>query len=211
MDQLPSNSQLTKKTEPEPVVETKKVEKVVSGKVIQRKKPLGKRFLETFFGKENSVWSYVLHEILLPAAKDTIADVVSQGVERAVYGEPRSSSRRTGSRPGGGNGYVSYNRFSSGPRREEPSRVMSQRARATHDFREIILPTRPEALAVIDAMAELASKYDQVTVSDLYDLVGVTSTFADEKWGWRDIRGIGPTRVHGGYLLDLPEPEHLAG
>lgn len=209
MDQFPSNSQSTKKTEADPPEEVKKVEKIVSGRVIQRKKPLGRRFLETFFGKENSVWSYVLHDILIPAAKDTFTDLITQGAERAIYGEPRSASRRTGTRPGGANGYVSYNRFSSGPRRDEP-RIMSQRARATHDFNEIILATRPEAFAVIDQMAELASKYGQVTVSDLYDLVGLSSTFADEKWGWRDIRGIGPTRVTGGYLLDLPQPEHLA-
>lgn len=86
---------------------------------------------------------------------------------------------------------------------------MSRRARASHDFQEIVLRTRAEADAVIDAMMDYMHKYEQVTLSDLYDLVGIQGTFADEKWGWRDLRGAGPTRINEGYLLDLPRPEPL--
>lgn len=213
MDHFPGNSQNSKKTDSaEPEVEEIKVErptKIIVGKVVQRKKPLGSRLMQTFFGSENSVWSYILHDVLIPAAKDTVADMITQGAEKALFGDARSTSRRTGSRPGGSSGYVSYNRFSSSSARRDEPRTISRRARATHDFEEIILDSRAEAYAVIDQMGELASKYQQVTVSDLYDLVGIPTTFADEKWGWRDIRGVGPTRVTGGYLLDLPKPEPL--
>jgi hypothetical protein len=214
MIDLPGNRQTERSPEPEtPKNEDKqaKPEKVVSGKVLRRKQSLGTRFVKTFFSSENSVWNYLLNDVLIPAAKDTVADFVSQGIERAVYGEARSSSRRTGTRPGGSGGFVSYNRFGPNARpahREEP-RTMSRRARASHDFEEIVLSTRSDATQVIDGMFELVSKYDQVTVSDLYNLIGVDGTFADEKWGWRDIRGASVVRVTNGYLLDLPKPEHL--
>ena len=212
MDSYPSNSHKSKNNEPaeEP---TKRVERVVESQVLRRKKPLGKRFIETFFGGEaRNVGPYVFFEVILPAMKDTIADVTSQSVERMLWGESRSTSRRSGNRSGYGNSYVSYNRFSpnsrDGGRRDEP-RGPSRRARATHDFDEIILATRAEATEVIDRLFDLVSRYEAATVADLYEMVGVEGNYTDDKWGWTDVRGAGVTRIRNGYLLDLPRPEPL--
>lgn len=194
----------------------KVVEKVVTGTVARRKKPLSKRLAEVFVADDaQSVGSYILFDVLIPAAKDVIADVVSQSIERTLFGGARSASRRTGLRPGGSSGHVSYNRYSSTPpwnrdRRDEPPRGnISRKARGSHDFDEIILATRVEANEVIDRLFDLVSQYDQATVADLYELVGISGNFTDEKWGWTDIRGAGVTRISNGYLLDLPKPEPL--
>ena len=211
-EQFPPNSRDRKVREPkEP---EKKIEKVTVGVVARRKKPLSKRFAEVFVADDaQSVGHYILFDILIPAAKDVIADVVSQSIERTLFGGARSTSRRTGLRPGGSSSHVSYNRYSSTPpwnrdRREERPQV-SRRARSSHDFDEIILATRGEAEEVIDRLFDLISRYEQATVSDLYELVGLPSNFTDEKWGWTDIRGAGVTRISNGYLLDLPKPEPL--
>lgn len=215
MEEFPGNSRrVLKPTEKkEKTTPEKKIERVVESEVVRRRKPLGKRFLETFAGGDaKSVLGYVMMDVLLPAAKDTIADAVSQGIERMLFGEVRSTSRRTGHRPtGGSSGYVSYNRYTSGNpamRREEP-RSVSSRARARHDFDEIILATRVEAEEVIDRLFDLVSRYESATVADLYELVGVSGNYTDDKWGWTDLRGAGVTRVRNGYLLDLPKPENL--
>lgn len=216
MDVFPANSHSSKiVTQPttREAVEEKKVEKVVTGTVIQRKTPLSKKFMSTFFGGDaKGVIGYVFQEVLLPAAKDTITDVVSQGIERMVYGESRSTSRRTGHRPSGYAGYTSYNRY-SGPAAARPDPRQkpgpSQKARANHDFGEIILPTRAEATDVIDSCFDLIAKYEVVTVADVWTLCGATPQFTDENWGWTDIRGFGVTRITNGYLLDLPKPEPL--
>lgn len=210
--EFPSNSRRPPDDKPKQQ-QTKKIERVTAGDVVRRKKPLGKRLTENFVGGDaKNVWGYVMFDVLIPAAKDTFADAVSQGVERMIFGEARSSSRRTGGRPGNGS-YISYNRYSgsnSGPRREEPQRpALSRRGRATHDFDEIILQTRVEADEVIDRLFDLVSKYESATVADLYDLVGIQGNYTDDKWGWSDIRGAGVTRVRNGYLLDLPRPEPL--
>lgn len=213
MEDYPSNSKnrppAAKDREP------KKVQQVVSGEVVRRKKPLRKRFSETFVGGDaRGVGSFVMLDVLIPAAKDAIADAFSQGIERMLFGEVRSSSRRGhgASRFGSTQyGHVSYNRPTAlQGRREDPrDRMPSRRARANHDFDEIILSTRVEAEEVIDRLFDLVARYEQATVSDLYELVGVTGDYTDEKWGWTDIRGAGVTRVKGGYLLDLPRPEPL--
>jgi len=193
--------------------EEKKVEKVVTGPVARRKTPLGTRLAQTFIADDaRGVGGYVLFDVLIPAFKDVIADVVSQGIERVLYGSARSSSRRTGTRPSGG-GFTSYNRYSSSTppwKRDEERSPISRRSRSTFDFDGIVLGTRGEATEVIDRLFDLVAKYEEATVSDLYELTGITGSFTDEKWGWRDLRGAGVTRVSGGYLLDLPRPEPLS-
>jgi hypothetical protein len=218
VDDYPANSYKSRAPKPveepkEKPVEEKRVEKIVEGEVVRRKKPLGRRFIETFFsGDAHGVFSYVIVDVLLPAAKDTVADAVSQGFERLLFGEVRSTSRRTGTRPSGSSGFVSYNRYSTQTpsRREDPrGREISQRARAAHDFDEIILATRSEAEEVVGRLFDVVARYEAATVADLYELLGLTAKFTDDKWGWTDLRGAGVTRVRNGYLLDLPRPEPL--
>lgn len=211
MENYPGNRQSQKPKETEkPSTEVKKVEKVISGRVVRRRKPLGKRFVETFFSGSDSVGEYALKEILVPAIKDTLADLVTQTIERTLFGESRSSSRRTGLRPGSNPNYISYNRFAtpSTPARD-PRPQLSRQARSTHDFSEIVLGTRRDAEAVTDAIFELLERYGQATVGDLYNLMDIQTTFADEQYGWKDIRGYKIERVNNGYLLDLPKPEQL--
>lgn len=208
--EFPTNSMSSK--EPEPTA-PKKVEKVIEGKVIRRKKPFSKRVAEMFIGGDSrTVGSYLLYDVLLPATKDTIADLMSQGVERMLFGEVKSTSRRPSNRRGQG-GYISYNRYSQNSppwdRERKESRNPTRWSRANHDFDEIILDTRTEAEEVIDRLFDLISRYESATVADLYELVGVSGNYTDDKWGWTDIRGADVTRVRNGYLLKLPRPEPL--
>jgi hypothetical protein len=206
---FPSNSH---NPSPEPKPETDKVVlKVVTGEVVRRKKPLGNRFMATFFGGDGSgVFDYVIKDVLLPAARDMVADAVSQGVERLIFGETRN--RRPGSR-GTSGGPVNYSRYSTpSPARRndrEESRPISRRARASHDFDEIILSSRGEADDVLNKLYDMLEKYGTVSVSDLYDLVGSTSSYTDEKWGWTELRDSSVTRTRNGYLLNLPPAEPL--
>lgn len=215
----PGNSKMTTTTvqrkvrteKPEAPAKPKN-EKIVTGDVVRRKKPLGKRFRETFVGGDDiqGVMQYVTLEVLAPAAKDMVADALTQTVERMIFGETRSAGRRTATRAG--SSYVSYNRISSGPRREtreDPRPSLSRQARRNHDFDEIILETRVEANEVIDKLYLLIDQYGQASVNDLYELVGITGEYTDEKWGWLALPGATSVRVRDGYLLNLPPTEPL--
>lgn len=220
MEQFPSNSLGAKKPTPAKDSTPKKIEKVVVGDVIRQKKPLGRRLSETFFGGDaQGVVGYVFMDVLVPALKDLTVDIVNTAIEKAIFGEVRGTGRRSTGRYGSSSsGYTNYNRYSStayGRQSEPPSRgreeprELSRRARSRHEFDEIILATRAEAQEVIDRMFDLISQYESATLADLYELVGVSGNYTDEKYGWTDFRGAGITRIRGGYLLDLPQPELL--
>lgn len=211
--EFPSNRKKDRTAPTDKKPEEKKVQQVTQSEVVRRKKPIGKKISDTFIGGDaRSVWAFVALDVLIPAAKDMFADAVSQGVERMIYGEAQSRGRRTGRHPG--QTYVSYNRMSHPAARApgpEPRgrQQISRRARASHDFDEIILATRVEAEEVLERLYDLVSKYETATVADLYDLVGLTGSYTDDKWGWFDLRGAGVSRIRNGYLLDLPKPEPL--
>jgi hypothetical protein len=203
---LPPNSKKSQAKQPEP---KKKLEKVIEGEAVVQKPTIGKRIRMAFTGDDaRSVFDYLLFEVALPALKTTISDMTSQGIDRMLFGD---ASRR----PGPGNrrpGRVDYNVISrtSGTRydRDEP-RVVSARDRASHNFDNIVLATRPEAELVLQTLMEAIDQYSMVTVSDLYDLVGITGNFTDDKWGWYELNGADIVRVRDGFIIDLPPTKPL--
>lgn len=205
--EFPSNSKLpaTKKIE-----KREKPQKVIEGSATRRKKPLSQRITEFFVGdaaKDAVKWT--LLEVLLPAAKDMIADAGTSMLERRIYGE--AGVRPRGSRNRGGSNFTDYGKFSvSGNSRKDDDRRMSRSARVQHNFDEIVLDSRGEAEDVLEGLGALIERYETASVADLYELTGITPNHMDEKWGWTDTRGFGAQRVrNGGFLLNLPRPVEL--
>jgi hypothetical protein len=210
--EYPSNSNNKK---PAPATEAPKQQPIVTGKVIVRKPPIGKRLKDVFIGGDaNSVWSYVALDVIVPAIKDTVVEAISMGIERAVYGDARggSPSRRARTARGSATGHIDYSGFAKqGDRYQQSGRQLSQSAKATLNFDELILDTRTEADSVIEHLVMLIDQYQVAKVADLYDLCKVTNTdYTTQKWGWYDLRSASVERVSGGgYLLNLPRPEQL--
>lgn len=194
----PSNSKANKVAKPE---KKERLKPVVTSEPIKRKKTLAQRIGASMINEDGgTVLQYLVGQVLLPAAKETITDLVSQGIERLLYGDshrPRSSG---GYRPN----YTSYNRVRSGQR--ERDRDDRPRARGRYSFDDVILSTRGEAEEVLDQLRELIDNFDQATVGDFYDLCGMSQDFTDEKYGWDDLRDAKIRRIRDGYLLDLPRP-----
>jgi len=216
MENYPSNSQSAKAQNDRPPLKSlprpeKNVKKVTVGPVVQRKKPLGRRIVETFGGVNlQDVVGYIFTDVLIPAAKDMIVDAGSQALERTFYGDSRGRTRTSNNSRPSSSTYTSYNRYSAQTnRRPDPRQQISPHGRAVHNFDEIILESRAEAQEVVDQIFTLIRDYEQATVSDLYEMVGITGEFTDEKWGWTDVRGMSIIRIKGGYLLDLPPTEYL--
>mgnify|MGYP001344743173 FL=1 len=196
---FPSNSHKRKEETKKP---EKKVEKVTSGKVVKQKKTLGKKFAETFLGDNiESVSSYIIYDIIIPAAKNMISDTVSNGIEMLLFGQTRGSRTRRDR----GKSYVSYSNYYK-DRDRYRDRQISQRNRARHNFDDIILESRGEAEEVLSHLVDLTEDYGMASVADLYDLVGVTSNFTDNKYGWDNLSSGRVVPVRGGYLLELPRP-----
>lgn len=198
---FPSNAH-SKKEAPEGA----RVQKVIQGKVIKRKKSFGKRISEVFVKEDvDSVSSYIIHDVLVPALKDTIADMVKGGIEMMLFGEKqgRNTTRNRGK------SYVSYNSYSNGQQRREQGRDQSYRNRARHNFDDITWPTRGEAEEVLSQLVDLTVDYNEATVGDLYDLAGISGTYTDRDYGWKNLASASVSRVREGYILNLPRPINL--
>lgn len=212
MENYPGNRRTTDKKPEVAKKETKKiVESVVSGAVEVRKKPLGKRFAETFFGGDARGAAHsIFFDVMIPSAKDMLVNAGQEAIERMFYGEVRSTASRN--RSGLAKAAVTnYRSFSTSPtRREEPRQQISRRARERHDFDEILFETRVDAEEVLDGLFELLSTFEVVTVADMYSLAGKTGEFTDENWGWTSLQGSNVLRARPGWILDLPRPEPLS-
>jgi hypothetical protein len=186
-------------------LEQKKVEKVIEGNVKTKEKGLFSKLGETFLSEDASkVKSYILTDVIIPAVKDTIVDIVKNGIDMIFYGEPRADR----SKQKGGGTYVSYNSYYN-PSSRSRTTDTRDRDRSRSNSREFIFDSRGEAEKVLDTLFDLVEEYKAASVADLCSLVGVTGEWTDNKWGWLDLKGSSVKRVHGGYILDLPRPIYL--
>lgn len=195
---FPSNSHNTREQIGEKGESEKKVDKIVTGKVMTKKKPLSKKMSELLFGDNiTNVSQYLIYDVIVPAAKNTISDLVTGGIDILLYGERRNPRARRSK----GKSYISYSNYynDSRGRRDE-----SYRRRARHSFDDIILESRGEAEDVLSHLVELTETYGMASVADFYDLVGVTGSFTDNKYGWDNLASSRVIRVRDGYLIELP-------
>lgn len=198
MEEFKPNSHKSKELTPVP---EKKVEKIVKGTVKSKKKNSIDKLKDNFISEDAAnIKTYVVMDVLIPAVKKAICDIVKNGVDMILYGESGRSNRRPSE-------YVSYDRRYLD--RGDPRFYKADRARIGYSYDDIILETRGEAEDVLARMDELIEIYGMVSVADLYDLVGITGNYTDNKYGWTNIRNAEPVHVRDGYMLRLPKVTSL--
>lgn len=192
------NSHKYKEGQKENSEEKKRVEKVVNGVVKSKKKSEIQKFADIFISEDvSNVKSYIFVDVLIPAIKKAIKDVVTNGIDMLLYGETGHSKN------GSAASKVSYRSYYD--RDTDRRSYSSNRTRTGYDYDDIILDNRGEAEEVLSRMDELIATYGLVSVADFYDLVGVTSNYTDNKYGWTDIRNATVVRMRDGYAIKLPK------
>ncbi|AXH46710.1 hypothetical protein QCN35_gp48 [Arthrobacter phage Synepsis] len=178
-------------------------EKVISGVVIERKAGLGSKIRETFMGvSAREVGQHVVMDVILPQLKGMAVDAGTQAIERLILGEARRTTSSSSSSRVRGSSYTAYNRFSSGNQASESEATNFRSNRV----REVIVETRGDAQMVLDRLFEHIDRYNAVSVSYYYELVGITGTFTDHQWGWTNLNASGVSSVREGYRIELPAP-----
>lgn len=196
MDEYTPNSRKFKEEQKE-----KKTDSVVTGSVRLKKKSEFGKLRDIFISEDvSNVKSYILMDVLVPAIKKAVDDIVTNGIHMILYGG-RGQTKSTS--PASKVSYRSF--YDSNPR--PVSSYNTPIPRDVFDYENIIFETRGDAEAVLDAMNDIISQFRKVSVADLFDLANApTANYTAYKYGWTDIFGCKPIRIGEGYILKLPRP-----
>lgn len=202
-----NNSDRVKKAKPDEPEEPR-TKFQIQGTAKQKQPGLGRKFKETFGGeKADNVLQYVVLEVILPATKNLIFDVVREGAARMLFGG--AAPRRTSSGVNIVGGRTNYSSMGNGQAiviGNNGQRELSSSARAMHDFKDIILDQKAEADEVLEELNLLIEQFDVATVADLYSCLRISGAHTDNKYGWTNLAGASVQQVREGWWLDLPRP-----
>lgn len=178
-------------------VADKKIEKIVTG-VAKKKKKNG--FLTMFLADEAmDLKNYVVFEVLIPAVKTAVSDIVTNGIDMMLYGESSHTKKSSRSSKISYSGY-----YDKGSRGRDWDRDKERTKPGGYNYDDVILESKGEVLDVLNRLDELIEVYGMASVADLYDLVGISGQYTDNKYGWTDLRSATSARVRDGYLLKMP-------
>lgn len=183
-------------------------EKKVIAKARVQKKSAIKEALRTFFAQDlPEIAEHLVVDVAIPAAKNAITDMVTQGIQQLLYGEvnPRRrpssgyTSYSSSSRSNHGSGYYESRRAERRePRQNKPTNV-----------EDLVFNTRGDVADVINFIAESIEQYGQVSVADLMSSVGIQPRYTDERWGWTTTDAFEIRQIREGWLVSADRPEPL--
>lgn len=196
MPEYQSNSHRTKELAAQENPAERRTEKVVTGGTKIRKKSTLTKMANAFLpGDVDDVKRYVLRDVLIPTIRRTISDVVDMLL--GVNTTPRSSS------PAGTR--VSYRSYYDA--RNDRRESTALRTRSTpYSYDDVVFDRYDDAAEVLLRMRELVSRFDAVSVADLFDMTGHAGNYTDNKYGWTDLSDARIERVSDGYIIRLPRP-----
>lgn len=193
------NSHKYREQQKEAAPQEKRVKKVVKGPV-KIKKNEARKLADIFIQEDASnVKNYIFMDVLVPAIKKAIYDIVTNGIDMFLYGG-------TGKGKSGVSGTkVSYRNFYE-QKNNNGGYHGSENTKSNNafDYDDITFTNRGEAEAVKQTMQETIGKYGMVTVADLYDMIDQPAPYTSQKYGWMDVSSAEVIRYRGDYKLKLP-------
>lgn len=194
MEEFKSNSHKSREENTD-IVDTS-VKKVTTGKTRIKKKNGFMKFADSMISEDAAnVKSYILMDVLMPAIKKAVVDIVTDGINIILYGETSISSKKSlGSK-------VSYRKFYEDDRKE-----YGRDRKKRYDYDEIIFDSRRDAEEVLSSMEDLIDRYKVASVSDFYEFADQDSVYTDRYYGWTNLRSSDIIRVRDGYVIKMPKP-----
>lgn len=202
MQEYKPNSHKFKNEQKSAQQDREKLPKIISGTARTVKKSEMRKFADSFIAEDlSNVGEYIVKDVFIPTIKKTIFDIITNGIDMLLYGTTGRSNKNSIA------GKVSYRNYydQRNSDRGYSSNNYSNRPKTSrYSYDEIVLNSRGEAEEVLMRMEELIENYKMASVADLYDLVGISGDYTDNKYGWMNLRGADVIRVRDGYLLKMP-------
>lgn len=183
-------------------------EKKVIAKAKVQKKSAIKEALRTFFAQDlPEIAEHLVIDVAIPAAKNAITDMVTQGIQQLLYGEVDPRRRQTSR-------YTSYSNSSRSDRGRanydlHRSERREPRQPKPTNVEDLVFDTRGDAVDVIEFVAESIEQYGQVSVADLMSSVGIQPRYTDERWGWTTTDAFEIRQIREGWLVSADRPEPI--
>lgn len=195
---LPSNSHSAKNV----VEERPKVNKVISGNVVGKRRDPIKKVGQLFFAEDiSSIKNYIIFDVLLPAIKNVVADSITNSVSMALFGDFRTGTNRSGIT----SALNSPTKYSTVYRMGESPKIAST-SRSRFFFENPIVEDKADAERVIRDLQDLIEAQEYATVADMYSMLGVKSEPTYNNYGWYKIGQAKPIPVKEGWVINLPKP-----
>lgn len=202
MQEYKPNSYRFKELEKNNASENRGIQKVTKNDVKVQKKGVIESAIDAFVKEDiPNIKEHLLSDILIPTIKNTIWDTFTNVLDMILY---NGSGHRINNEPGSSRiPYVSYNKYSNN---QQTNNTNSIARRNNYNFSYITFKSKYDADDVLKQMDEIMDQYKLVRVADLYELIGKTPDFTDQKYGWQDIRSAKVVQSRGGYHIELPKP-----
>jgi hypothetical protein len=212
--QYPSNSNKSKdlkkasNDEPEDT-EKKEIHQVTTPKKVRKQgflKKFGKSIIED--GIETAK-EKAYNDIIVPGFKALIFDTVTDVLDTVLFGGSEGGSRYSQRRSGNRRREerTSYRDFYDKPARRGSRDY--DRDESPYYPDDIIVATRSEAMDILNELDHVIRKYGQASIADFYDLVGITSDWTDNRYGWISMRGASVKPVRDGFMIVTPRTRLL--
>lgn len=203
---LPSNSYASRDIQENE--EPKQITKVVNNAKVRKQgmlRRLGNAIVED--SVENAKQE-AFGKIIVPGFKSLIFDTFTEVLSIILFSDGRDGGYRPRSggisRRGDRTSYRDY--YDRKDNRDSGRRDTRD---IPFDPDDIVVDTRAEAHMVLDEMDHIIQKYGQASVADFYDVVGVTSDWTDNRYGWTNIRNASIKPVRDGFMLVMPRTHVL--
>ena len=193
------------------LTERKQQTPVVSAEPTVKKKSKWSRIKEEFIVEDGqNIMDYLLFRIAIPAAKDALFSLVTNGVSMLLNRDAAPS------KPNGyfSNTRTSYSKYYDQNYANSGYNYARPRLNSGYEYDEMLFETREDAEAVLWNMNEIANQYQYVKVADYIELSGrAIKSFTDNNYGWPvdQIKNVSViTNINPrGYYLDLPKPMEI--
>lgn len=191
---MPKNDFNTTPGEPK-----KRFDKVVKGKVTLKEQNDIQKIANDFLAEDlKTVKDRIIADYLIPMLKNGLCSIFNSAINIALWGDDRSrSSSANSSRQR--NSYDRYYQDSQNNRPGTPGRP-------ARTLQNLDFEVRCDAEDTLNEMYDALRQYKQVSVGDLWDMMGVSNESTDYNYGWYNLEGSYVKGIPGGYRLVLPRP-----